>query len=615
MPWLAQNYTVSADGTTVNITLRGGITFGDGQELNSTDVYFSYNRLLITDGATPSSVATQASWIMQQLVNRSLSWVFGGPHNYTQTWAQEVLAQNFVQVTGPLTLTLHIQNPSAALPYLLAGQWADIMEPDYVIRNDLSQWLNPSSGYTLPYPNPSGNATQLIDEYLQDQVATCDSGITPKGCGMTYLDGSYNGSLAGTGPYILKSVGESTSDISLVANPNYWGSPFQFLNGSQKLSPQIKSIAVNFVPSETTRELDLQNAASSGRAMMVDITSDHLYDVANRTDWLSSNILSSIVPGTTIYGPFTNFAADYDPFETNVSNPSTGTFYTFQPFADVRFRLAFADAVNVTEINIDVNNKLGVVANGAVQPGLPPVGAYNASITPRYSYNLTAVQDLLLAAMETPLTHFTFENGTAAPQGMFNNTFGCTAAELTTNGGTCAKPVPQSIALYYSSGDSVNEAIMQDIASAVNNVSSTYNMGLTISTIPEPIGEMYTQAFSGQIYMYPLLDVTADYPWSPDQLGGAYAPNNIFTAPDGWNLTIMANLYNQALVATANNNVSGVVTVSNLMTQVANQEVMYLWTFYPLGFNVITSNVHGIYFNPSWDVVPGSLYFATLTVS
>ncbi len=33
IPWLAQNYTTSADGKTVNFTLRSGITFGDGEQL------------------------------------------------------------------------------------------------------------------------------------------------------------------------------------------------------------------------------------------------------------------------------------------------------------------------------------------------------------------------------------------------------------------------------------------------------------------------------------------------------------------------------------------------------------------------------------------------------
>jgi ABC-type transport system substrate-binding protein len=116
-----------------------------------------------------------------------------------------------------------------------------------------------------------------------------------------------------------------------------------------------------------------------------------------------------------LYGAYSGFATLFDPFDTNVTNVFTGKPYSFQPFADRRFRLAFADAVNMTDINTSVNNKLGQVAVNVVAPGLPPAGAYNSNNTPAYTYNLDAVQSLLLDAMQNPLTSFNLENGTAAP--------------------------------------------------------------------------------------------------------------------------------------------------------------------------------------------------------
>ena len=73
IPWLAQNYSISSDGKTMTATLRSGISFADGEMLNSSDVYFSYNRLLVMDGSAPVGHGTQASWILQQLLNTSLS--------------------------------------------------------------------------------------------------------------------------------------------------------------------------------------------------------------------------------------------------------------------------------------------------------------------------------------------------------------------------------------------------------------------------------------------------------------------------------------------------------------------------------------------------------------
>src|SRR5437899_10140563 len=124
----------------------------------------------------------------------------------------------------------------------------------------------------------------MIKQYFYDEVSTCGVAPTPGGCGYTYLDGSAQGSTAGTGPYSLASHDMSTQNMVLQANPNYWGGPYQFLGG-QKIVPQIKTININFVADQVTRELDLQNAATSGSLLIIDVTNDHLYDVANRTEW------------------------------------------------------------------------------------------------------------------------------------------------------------------------------------------------------------------------------------------------------------------------------------------------------------------------------------------
>src|SRR5579872_2896019 len=294
-PWLASNYTTSANGKTANFTIRSGIKFADGETLNSTSVYFAFNKLLIEDNAAPESFGTQGSWILQQLLNTSLSYDYNPSHGFTQSWASEVLAQNFVQITGPLTFTLNIQTANAAFPFLLANQWSALVAPDYVMQHDLALWNQSSNDYTLPYPAISGNATTMIGEYLHDEAATCGTGATPSGCGYTYLDGSYNGSLAGSWPYIMQSVGQATNDIVLQANPNYWGGPGQF-SGGAKIVPTFKTVDIIYVSSVQTRELDLATAARSGQAFSADISPANLYDIANRNEWLNNNSLTSVIP-------------------------------------------------------------------------------------------------------------------------------------------------------------------------------------------------------------------------------------------------------------------------------------------------------------------------------
>ena len=97
-------------------------------------------------------------------------------------------------------------------------------------------------------------------------------------------------------------------------------------------------------------------------------------------------------------------------------------------------------------------------------------GAYNTSIVPAYKFNLTAAQNLLLSAMENPLTRLTTYNGHSAASGEFNNTFGCSASALQANGGTCKSPVAQTIPMNYATGNTLNGAIVTQLAEAINNI-------------------------------------------------------------------------------------------------------------------------------------------------
>lgn len=599
LPWLASNYTVSPNLEQINFTLRQGITFDDGEPVNSSAVYFSLNRLLIFDGSTPTTHGTQAAWIIQQLLNTSLSSnLCGCSQTYNQQWVDEVLAQNFVQITGPYTFTLNLIHPTSSFPQMIEFNWGEIMAPVWVMQHDLALWNTSSAGYNLPYNNLSGNLTAMMNEYFDDVAATCNAGATPKGCGTTFLDcvlSCPTPSLAGSGPYEIVSS-DSAGDITMKANPNYWGGPYQYLGG-QKIVPYFTTIDIKIVTDTTTREIDLENAARSGAAMTIDLLPIDMYDIVNRTAWTNDNQLESIYPGISAYGPYSQFEVNWLSFDMNVTNEKTGDYYSFQPFADIRLRQAFADSVNISLINSEVNNNLGIVANSVIPPGLPPNGSYNSSSPLYYSFNLTAAQDLLLSAMENPITHFTFENGTVAPAGLFNNTFGCSAAALSANGGTCANPVPQTIQVEFQSGDDFDESLYNQIATAINNISATYNMGLTVSLVPIPSAEYFTLAYTGYFYSY-WGGYIADYPWSTDLLSVSYAPGHAYPAPDGWNFTTFGTLYSQVLQADATGNVTGNVEITNAMNNFANQEVMYLYTIYPEAFAVFTSNVQGVYFNP-----------------
>lgn len=603
IPWLSEGYEVSGSGTFINFTLRSGITFADGQPLNSSDVYFSLNRLLIEDGNSPYGNGNGPSWTLQQLLNESLSAAFAGQQRYSSAWVDSVLAQNFVQIQGQLKFSLNILHPTASIPYLLAEPWAAIVEPSYVMTHDLALWSASNSSYReenlLPYPTLGGTLMNRMVEYFKDEAATCNAGSTPTGCAFTYLDTSVGGSQAGTGPYEIQSVSINRSVI-LQARSDYWGGPYQYLGG-HRIVPSIQTVAVRSVPLQSDRTRDLATAARQGNAMIIDLDtsldSTRLFDVVNQTEWVDHNRLVPILPNITVDGPFTSFATDAFSFVTNVTKPSSGggfTFQQFQPFADQRLRLAFSDSVDLYAVAKRFND-LGQVATSAIPPGLPPPGAYNSSDLPRYRYNPAEVQSLLLSAMTRPITEFRFYNGTIAPAGLFNNAFGCSGLA---SDNQCSAPASRTVTLTVEEGNPIVLAIVNQMASTINNVSQTFNMGLHvyIQTVSTP------SCFDNPrtCYIYPSGWVW-DYPWAGDFEAPFYSPSPSlgFMPTNGWNVSAISGLWNRFENADARGNVSGILEASNELNSLANQMTLYLWTYYPYSFVVHTSNVQGFSNNPS----------------
>ena len=606
IPWLAESYTLSPDKLTANFKLRTGINFQDGEQFNSSAAYFSIYRNFILDGAAPTGYGYGPAWIQQQLADTSLSTVISGHvQPYSKDWVDRVLGQNFVEITAPDSFNMHLKQYDGAFPYLWATYGSPMIAPGFTMTHDIALWT--SQGYKLPYPTLSGDELTMIKDYFYDEVSTCGTGLTPGGCGYTYLDNSPQGSTAGTGPYVLISHDMSTQNIVLQANPNYWGGPYQF-SGGQKIVPQITNILIKFVPDQTTRLIDMQNSAKSGALMTIDVTNDQLYNVADRTQWLKNDTLKSTIPGVVLYGAYTSFSIFTVALATNVTDRFTGEYYRFQPFADLRLRTAFGDAVNMSSVNLNVNNNLGQVMLNIIPPGLPPEGTYNSSIVPRYHYDLVEMQNLLLDAMQHPLTKFTFKNGTVAPPGTFDNTFGC--AKLNAQN-RCDNPVTQTVDLYYPTGDTFNEAVLSTIAANINNASATYNMGLLATVVPSPIGQMISYAFSGQLYAEAACNWYQDYPWALDFVGPLISPGNTWYAIQGYNFTTMTQLYKQAVADSHSGNEADLVRVSNQMVALANSQVMSIYEIYPAYFIVMTSNVKGYFYNPSEPMTPG-YYFATM---
>jgi ABC-type oligopeptide transport system substrate-binding subunit len=319
----------------------------------------------------------------------------------------------------------------------------------------------------------------------------------------------------------------------------------------------------------------------SGKASGIQVSAADLYSVADRDQWLSSGNLVSVIPGVTLYGPYPSVWTEWFNFCTNVTD-TAGHLRQFQPFADLRFRLALSSAVNLTDANININNRMGQVANTVISPGNYPAGSYDPSIQPIYSYDLKKVEQLLIDAQQHPLTNFVDMNGHPYPAGTIDNSFGADK--------------PQTIELYVPAGDPLDQRILSTIVENVNRISIRDKLGLTLTVVPVPGGQQYTLAGKHQVYFY-WGGWIADYNHVIDWLAPMFPATGWYPQNGQMNYTTLNTLYAQAVAADQHGDVQALLSINRQMETFANQQVMYLLTFYPLQFMARTSFLQGFYYN------------------
>lgn len=580
IPWLSDTWTPSFTTTSLNytVTLRQGIKFQDGTPFNSTAVWFSLNRLLIMDGTDGSgNHGSQAAWILQQLLDTDLSSSLDGTQSYNSTWVKTVLDQNFVQIIDAYTIKINVKLKTTQFPYLFSQPWAAIVSPSEVIKREYT--------FHTDWGVWDGNLTTYF--------------VKAAGVGDTYFNVPRQGWTFGTGPYYLDSFDPTTYRVVLKANSNYWGGPGNFQYGKIGV-PSIKEMDFNYVQSFSTRLLDLK----AGKATGIGVSASDIYSVIDRDTWLNNATFKSLIPAVVVQGPFTQFVTQWIAFVSNVTDAS-GNLEKFQPMADQRIRLAMASAVNLTEINIDVNNRLGEVPNQLIPPGLAPQGAYNSTIKPPWSLNLTRASELLVDAMRNPLTSFTRYNGTPIPAGVIDNHFGDTVGDGKVH-------LTYTINIYVGAADSVTQKIVTTMATNLNamakNVADGGNAtGLYFSVALVPGGQQYTLASRHTIYAY-WGGWVADYNHVIDWLGPMYLSSQTYFKWNQMNFTRLDSYVENATRADEAGDITGLLHWNNLANEFANAQVLYFYLNYPLAFFVRSSFLKGWYFN----VALATEYFAPM---
>jgi len=569
IPWLsADTGTVSNGGHTWVFHLRQGITFADGTPFNATAVWFSFTRLLILDGtAGDQSVhGSQAAWIIQQLLNDSLSSYFqgSGTQSYDAAWVNAVLKENFVQIIDPYTIQFNIMHPTASFPYLISNEWADIMSPSWVVGHDDPSLLKShmTTADYLPYWQEFAGLAKLTTMLTPSTTIPV---------------------MAGTGPYYIAIADPTSYNVVLKSNPNYWGGPSGFKVAGQEITigkPKIATIYWDYVADQNTQLLDLK----AGKATMVDGSASLLYSYVDQNTWLTQGKLVSIVPGTTVHGTYPTLTTAWFQFESNITN-ADGSFRSFQPFADWRLRMAATVSVNMTLLMKTVANGMFDAANTLVPPGTNPAGSHSSSIaTPQY--NLTYAEQLLKEAAATPLKSscgcLHYYNGSVIPSGVVDN--------------SVSTSKPMTITLTYVAGGLVGQNIINTIATNLNKISVKDNLGFTFVTQPLPSGNRYIQMAEHHIDFAPAGWV-ADYNWVTDWLGPMFLSTGGYFSWALWNNTALDSLVHQALAADTAGNIAQLVSLATQAQILENKAGYYMWEAYNVGFFPTSTWLSGFYYN------------------
>lgn len=234
LPGLAENWTVSPNGTVYTFNLRQNINFSNGDPFNAYQAWGEeYGFYYLSDNSS--------TW-MESYNFFNMSNVDFGPASLALMNSSGLINPNSqmlammensswpIYVTGPYTLVFRLQTPFSYFPGAL------------VVYDGLmfdTQWLLEHGGF--------GNPTTYNDYFNQHPIP-------------------------GTGPYVVSTVSEDAY-VTFTQNPSYWGdslTPAQIAEQPLFDPGHAKTVVVNYVPDDLTRYTDL----SSGAAQIVSILPD-----------------------------------------------------------------------------------------------------------------------------------------------------------------------------------------------------------------------------------------------------------------------------------------------------------------------------------------------------
>jgi peptide/nickel transport system substrate-binding protein len=342
LPGLAQNWTVSPDGTTYTFNLRQGINFSDGNPFNAYQVWAEM-------------------YGFYYLSSNDSSWLYGYPNLF-----------NYAPVNfGPASIALMNQSSNAvASP---SGQLLS-MEQN-------SSWpIYVTGPYSIVFKlnNPfiwfPGTLTVYAGLMLDMQYVFDNGGL---GTPSTYNPYFNQHPIPGTGPYEITQVSE-LNYVKFQQNPNYWGANLtqQQLALYPYFDPgHAKTIIVYYKTDDLTRYSDLTNNA----AQVVTI---------QQPDW---NLVTSN-PDLAYY--------QLPPISDDVSILGLNTH--LYPTNITAVRQAIVHAINYSQIYAEADLGKPAPYMGPVAPIFTDL--YNLGGLAPYQYNISQAAAILNNASINPST-------------------------------------------------------------------------------------------------------------------------------------------------------------------------------------------------------------------
>jgi len=333
-PSLADSWNVSADGSTYTFHIRPGVTFSDGNPLNSYQVWMEMYAFYYLS-------ANSSGWLESYDVFNMNTSNFGpatislinqsgliNPSSQAIATMQNTSWPIYVQ--GPSTIVFHLKSPFLYFPGTLVAFDGLIFD---------SQWVLQHGGF--------GNATTYNTFFNQNPIP-------------------------GTGPYTVTSVSEN-SYVQFAQNPTYWGKNISasLLAQNQALDPgHAKNVIVNYKQDDVARFTDL----SDGAAQLSTIQQADFGQVLGNPSTYGYTQLPSYA------GLISALALNTQIYPTNIT----------------LVRLAIAHAINYSEVSKEIFSNQSAPLMGPEYPAWSQY--YDLGNVPPYQFNLTLAKQEMAQA-------------------------------------------------------------------------------------------------------------------------------------------------------------------------------------------------------------------------